>query len=772
MLPTGRVATAPYWRQGRSSFTPPAFAPPMPTPIAALRFVTFLLSFVLNLAAQTNWELQGDPSSRRGTELAFDPVRGETVMFGGNDGTLRDETWIWDGVAWQLRQPPVRPSPREDVAMTWDSVHQRVLLFGGFGSLGATFLDLWAWDGSTWTQLMPSTPSLGQNQSYSLVHDPLRDRVVLLSESSGSVNLSEWNGTSWTNVTPTSPWPLPNFFSSAVFDPLSARTVYYAPTAGTPRLWRWNGTAWTSQVVTGASSQALARLVHDPVGNRLLLVGGNNPSNTNTLFGLNAAGTSWQTLASGGPRAVQCGACYDTVRNRLVLVGGTALGSWVDSSVWEWSGGPWERRTAAPPGARHSPSVAFDATTGRTWLFGGVSPQGDRGDLWSLDGNGWQIRWREDPLTFAPGTTQGRRIVYDEARQQLLLLAGGSSGFPFWRFTGSAWQPVGGTVPTARSNPGVVYDQKRARVFLFGGDAASGGRLDDTWVYDGTTWTRLFPSNVPPAASRPGIAYDRVRDRVVMQGGDVVQSSLSDTWEFDGVDWQQFPGTFTLQAVRDPALAYDVAREVVVALAFGPTNGALRTWQWNGATWTEALPNDPPPTRSLPGLLPTPAGLLSFGGVADAFPVVYPSDRRLLRSPFLATSTAFGLPGVSVAGPLTLAVTGSGPWLGSRVHFDVAGVPPIALPGLWAGSSRTQWNGAPLPADLALLGWPDTIVRVALEIFVPVLNLGTGSARAFVDLPPTPTLVGLELHLQAFTFEPLNGALTASNGLSLTTGLR
>jgi hypothetical protein len=659
--------------------------------------------------------------------------------------------------------------------MAWDSIRQRIVLFGGSVG-GSYFTDLWAWDGSTWTLLLPSTPVVASGTTRFLVHDPIRDRLVLLSLNGVQVAVAECDFSTWTGITPVAPWPANSFFGAVAFDPVTNRTTYLPIGNPTAALWRWNGATWTSQTVTGAVNQFTARLVHDPVTSRLLLAGGTNSGDANSLFGLNLAGTAWLPLASGGPWAQEGGACFDTVRNRLVFVGGTAVGTPVDSSVWEWNVGPWQRRTNAPPGTRLGHTVAHDPGNDRIWLFGGGAPSGQLGDLWSHDALGWQLQWRENPSAPAPanpGTNLGRRLVYDEARQQLLLMAGNTTSFPFWRWTGTAWSPIAGAVPSPRVDPGVVFDRRRARVVLFGGNAGLSQPLNDTWAYDGVAWSQLFPATVPTARYEPGIAYDPLRDRVVMNGGNGGLQALGETWEFDGVDWHQYAGGSLFPGAIAPGLAYDPERQIIVAVTPATTTtGALRTWQWDGATWTETFPSNPPQSRGWPALLSTNAGVLSFGGATFISTAIHPSDQRWLRTPAPASVQSFGAPGTSVAGPYVLAVPGAGPWLGNRVVAAITGVPPIALPGLWAGGSRTSWGGLPLPFDLAALGWPGTMVRIAPEIPVPVLNAQNGTASAAIDLPPSPTLVGLELYLQALVFEPLSGALTSSNGLTFVTGLR
>jgi hypothetical protein len=50
---------------------------------------------------------------------------------------------------------------------------------------------------------------------------------------------------------------------------------------------------------------------------------------------------------------------------------------------------------------------------------------------------------------------------------------------------------------TPRVTVGMAYDAAHGEVVLFGG--AGEGVLNDTWIWDGTTWTEQHPSTVPPA---------------------------------------------------------------------------------------------------------------------------------------------------------------------------------------------------------------------------------------------------------------------------------
>src|SRR5207244_1638764 len=79
--------------------------------------------------------------------------------------------------------------------------------------------------------------------------------------------------------------------------------------------------------------------------------------------------------------------------------------------------------------------------------------------------------------------------------------------------------PLGFPAPSADSiTAGFQSDPVSKRVVLFAGfDAA--GYLDDTWTFDGTTWTREAPPLSPSARAAASIAYDAVAHRLVLFGG-------------------------------------------------------------------------------------------------------------------------------------------------------------------------------------------------------------------------------------------------------------
>jgi hypothetical protein len=47
----------------------------------------------------------------------------------------------------------------------------------------------------------------------------------------------------------------------------------------------------------------------------------------------------------------------------------------------------------------------------------------------------------------------------------------------------------------------MAYDPLTSQTVLFGGSSSTATDLNDTWTWNGTTWTRWTPAHVPPHTS-------------------------------------------------------------------------------------------------------------------------------------------------------------------------------------------------------------------------------------------------------------------------------
>src|SRR5689334_8423326 len=111
-------------------------------------------------AAPTWTQLLPETSPRARSYLAmtYDPVSKKIIMFGGFEGNgYLNDTWAFDGNAWTHLRTQVAPPARAAAQMAYDVVSQRVVLFGGFN--GHNYLgDTWLFDGATshWTRARPA----------------------------------------------------------------------------------------------------------------------------------------------------------------------------------------------------------------------------------------------------------------------------------------------------------------------------------------------------------------------------------------------------------------------------------------------------------------------------------------------------------------------------------------------------------------------------------------------------------------------------------------
>lgn len=205
----------------------------------------------------------------------------------------------------------------------------------------------------------------------------------------------------------------------------------------------------------------------------------------------------------------------------------------------------------------------------------------------------------DGPLTFRqiiPGGRTRGSMAYDAARNRIVLFGGQVNGVnqnDTWLFDGVHWTRVfPANSPVPRYGHRMVYDGARQQVVLFGGHRGD-TRLNDTWIWDGTNWTQRTPANSPSPREYHAMAYDSARQEVVLHGGNSDASGNAETWTWNGTDWSLKSPATAPPGHNNSALAYDAARQEV--LLFGNQG---QTWVWNGTTWTQRSPFGPPSARN------------------------------------------------------------------------------------------------------------------------------------------------------------------------------
>lgn len=214
-------------------------------------------------------------------------------------------------------------------------------------------------------------------------------------------------------------------------------------------------------------------------------------------------------------------------------------------------------------------------------------------------------------------------LTYDKARGQVVrvgyfserinIYAGGIS---VW--TGSEWDTVDG-LPYSLGSPGLAFDEAREQVLLFGGKDNDENELDYTLLWDGVSWTEVTPEVSPDPRMRPAMVYDPLREEVLLFGGDDGYytgsfAEFDDTWTWDGSSWTQKTPANTPPAGY-PAMEWDPNREAVL-LVVTNADTELETWEWNGSDWNQLNPANVPPVRKYFDIVYDPSrnGILLFNG--------------------------------------------------------------------------------------------------------------------------------------------------------------
>jgi hypothetical protein len=582
-----------------------------------------------------------EPAGRIDYGFAYDAARGQTVLFGGtvDGGGDSNETWLWDGAAWKNVTTATPPPGRHGLAMAYDAARTRTIAFGGL----TTDEDLpgtWSFDGITWTQLTPAHSPIENLRYHSMAYDHARKEIVLFggAPSNEGAKTWTWNGEDWIEKTPVikpgcaeQPGALEH--ADMAYDAKRGQVILFGGAAGGPALgntWSWDGASWCKVATTGPAARTRHAMAYDAVLERVVLYGGFSSDAEILDDTWSWDGDEWLPLSPGndpGPLENHAMA-YDAARGHLVLFGGDAGLDPLDAT-WVFAISNWFNINPSVPEPRILHAMAFDSKRGTTVLFGGaLDGLFYVNDTWEWDGTAWRFIPDSGPEPTWRGNVA---MAFDPVRKVMVLTGGvgpAATRYPdSWEYDGSGWVETSyGSFP-ARDAHGMVFDEVRGKMILFGGrDSAD---FDDMWEWNSTAqlWT-----SVPQMSPHPGgrsdfvMVYDPIRQEAVLFGGlrDGLEV-LGDTWLWNGNSWRQ--ADVSGPAARTFAAAtWDPVRQTVVmhggydALA----QGLADAWEWNGTAWSKipvpVVPSPPalaPPVRIDHALFfdPLRGQTMLFGGM-------------------------------------------------------------------------------------------------------------------------------------------------------------
>jgi hypothetical protein len=458
------------------------------------------------------------PEARQGASMT--PGGANSVaIFGGAGATtpFLGDTWIYDlsSSTWTpIVSTDATPQPRSDQATAFDRIRNDMVIFGG-QSGSPTFLnDTWTFNISTrhWQQFTPS--AMPAARSGATLIAPRPDLAVLFGGATPALVQDTWlldlNAPSWTQVPGPGTPPSARLDQSQASDDAHQRMIVHGgwlgisgtamndtwqltyPSAGSP------GLVWSQLATTGTTP--LARFGHsatiDPPRNRMLVFGGATPMAfaNNDLWSLDLTSLAWTKLTPGGtlpPARNNHAAVYDAAHQRLVIHGGMISSSVALSDTWVYDlvANTWTQVALGNPKPAARSGHWYVSDDARNRMVVGQGSEGNTfySDSWALDYA--MLTWSMLPTTNNPAGRQSISGVLDTPRDRVVTFGGfnntdGYSDQTWALDLGTlAWtqlSPVG-EIPEKRISHAMVYNPERAWAITWGGNdvgpvpLASGG---------------------------------------------------------------------------------------------------------------------------------------------------------------------------------------------------------------------------------------------------------------------------------------------------------
>lgn len=690
-----------------------------PSWFGSLALVVLMLSSGRCAFAQSaaSWErLAGplDPPPASGHQVIHDPLRHRLLLL---DVGALDVLWSMSlpangRVTW-TRAPIAGPRPRDRFGFcaAYDPRRDRVLLFGGSSSENAPVYqvdanDVWALSLTgtpTWTQIAVVGDPPAARSDAVFIYDPVRDRMVMF----GGTNFYPddlWSldlagSPTWRKLSPAGTRaPVGREGAGAVYDRSNDRIVMFggwAPSGGGILADTWSlslagETRWDSLSTNlrPAARRNFSAIV-DPVRAELVIANGHGwqygwELDDAWAFDLTGSRGWTQIAVSGDVPTVgsQC-AVFSPENRSLIQYGGGGNGTFCSELTLDdhrWT----SLLPAAPdpmPIRRGLPKLVADPAASRLLVYGGLN-WGCMGDLWAFSLAG-DASWTPLPLSGTAPVCTADHVVFDPLRRRLLAFV---SGLParvgtlvdeVWALPldePRVWTKLSplGPLPPGRIGFSVVYDPKRDRMLLFGGQIynrndITGESQDDLWelsLADTLRWRQLQPRNSPGERQDHAAVYDPARDRMIVFEGNQSHScrygcttALSDLWALslasDSLVWQRlnpdapFPAPLTTGTPKVCPIVLDGSRDRLVVL---PGDASAWTFSLSDSVGWQPLNVDGelPTQRTLAGFVfdPTRDRLFLMGGLQAVVPDygAFSADVYALR--FAGTP---GTPGTQVA---------------------------------------------------------------------------------------------------------------------------
>lgn len=315
-----------------------------------------IVILLVQVGLTQEWSIIAAPSPRSGANMIYDAKNERMVMFGGGNSRLPwgdsyNDVWTLSlepsHERWQHLSPAgTPPLPRAYSHAIYDSLAQRMIVFGGTREFIDYFNDIWILflepGNESWEEMHISGVSPSPRCDASAIYMGGEQRMIIFGgECEGEYFNDAWSldlvSCVWQFLTPTGTPPTPRYACTAIYEPLESRMIGFGGCSKQGffnSVWSLDLTigneAWTELSVSGELPSGVASHVvgYDGKARRMYTFGGYNyPPFTypEDIFYLDLNSLEWTRISLHSTPPGRRGLCgdFDYHNRRLIVFGGS-----------------------------------------------------------------------------------------------------------------------------------------------------------------------------------------------------------------------------------------------------------------------------------------------------------------------------------------------------------------------------------------------------------------------------------------------------------------
>ena len=233
----------------------------------------------------------GGPSGRFNFQMAYSVDHQKIVVFSAAQTSSSADTWVYDVQqnSWELKRPDPSPVQRGDAGFVYDESNKVFIMYGGLSDVNPerTLDETWVYDidENTWTEMTPEN-SPPRMYGGDLVYDSLNQKVLLWGgniRDGGMLDefwCYDYQTNTWTRIE-TNPKPRGRYWFQMTFDQDIGKVVIFGGSPGGDAklgdtwLYDYTRNEWTQiNSSDNPSARDHSRMVYDSEIGKVVLFGG------------------------------------------------------------------------------------------------------------------------------------------------------------------------------------------------------------------------------------------------------------------------------------------------------------------------------------------------------------------------------------------------------------------------------------------------------------------------------------------------------------------